>query len=394
LGLAYCVAKLDWKKAALLLAVSLGIFPYLFSGGTHGGRLMGCLVPFFVIAGLGLNEMVTRLFQDLKGRIFQRTIWVFFMGYGVWATLGVFSRVYQQWSEIPVGIVLAQHEALKDIVHGYSVFLGPDLAPGDLGLLYESHPARVLRDSNVIYAGSNGKEPDVVVYLSVNSSNLKSQLTQAFPAAPWTGIHSLKQNPTEAPVFWRCSIPFSDISNYFEKFSESRKKRFRSLKSPPPLSPIFQVRQVPAPYWERQYFNGKQGLSLGLLAGEDKVTDIASPIPPEVSQEPIAVQYKGTIHVDKNGSYELNWKAINRTKIFVDEKKVLDVSFPQFVFFPQGDTYMEPERSGKRNLSLNAGNHQVKIITIFQRSRNAPDIVLHRKGAPGDGQSLWSSFSF
>jgi hypothetical protein len=94
LGLAYCFSRLDWKKTILLLAAFLGVGSFLFTGATQGGRLLGCLVPLYVISGLGLNALLSGLRLEFNHRGFFFFVWVFIIAYFAWAALGVLSRVY------------------------------------------------------------------------------------------------------------------------------------------------------------------------------------------------------------------------------------------------------------------------------------------------------------
>jgi len=94
LGLAYCIARLDWKKATLLFTACLGVSAYLFSGEAVGGRFLNCLVPLYVISGLGLDALLRNIHSDFNNRVFLFFVWVLLLSCFAWAVQGVMFRIY------------------------------------------------------------------------------------------------------------------------------------------------------------------------------------------------------------------------------------------------------------------------------------------------------------
>jgi hypothetical protein len=92
--------------------------------------------------------------------------------------------------------------------------------------------------------------------------------------------------------------------------------------------------------------------------------------------------------VKETGKYQMDWSTDNLTRLRVDGRQILNI------VFSKTDKYMDPPSSGKKNIYLKAGDHNVEVLTVFQRSRVPPNIVLRREGLLGDGKSLWSSFDF
>jgi hypothetical protein len=393
LGLAYCFARPDWKKAVLFLALLTGVLPFIFTGNPHDGRLMGGLVPLLVFGGLGLNGLMTGLQQDIKNRTLSALVWLSLAAFGIWGVWGDYSRVYRQWAEVPSTFTLVHGEAAKDLARGIQVYLDPEWTTPSLSLIYENVPVHVWHNSQIIGVGPGGKGPDVVVYLGPNSANLKNQLTLAYPTAQWSEIQG-PANSGGAPRLSRCFIPFSDLDVSFAKYSKILSRHSRFSKIPPPPPPFFQIRQLPPSYWERRYYDGHQGLSLGLVQWEDSAVNVNDPAAPAANLEIPVVTYRGVIHLGQTGRYQIKWKAGNRTRMLVDQRKILDVTCSRYIFYGQGDQYMEPEKTGEKSLILTAGDHPVEVITMFQRTRLAPEIAIREEGSKGDGQSLWSTFNF
>lgn len=394
LGTAYCCARPTWKKWLLFLAILAGASSFIAVDDHSLGNLVGCSAPLFVIAGWGLDSLMPGVLEPWKGPKIYRLAMVLFVAFWVWTAQGVVSRIYHQWAEMPPRDLLVREEALKDIAQGYKVYLGPDLAPNYSNILYKENPVQVWNNSNLIYVDTGNKGPDVVVYTATAQDAIKNQLTGAFPTAQWTGFQTPGQGSSGSPVFWRCSIPFSDIQTYFQNYSAAALKRSRLPKNAPPPPPaLFEVRPSPPAFWERRYSNGQQGLMFGLLSWMDRTPQVTDPIPSEINPDPMEVDYRGMIHVGSDGKYTLSWKAENRAKLLIDGDDIFDVTLSRFDLSPGGD-YMEPEKNGVKSLALKAGDHRVEVLTLFQRSRTAPSITLHREGTPGEGTSLWSSFIF
>jgi hypothetical protein len=309
-----------------------------------------------------------------KGRTFYTLACVFLVGLWGWSAQATVSRVYDQWSAKYLSkYVLARQGALKDQALGRRIYFGNSFFNWVDYPLNEGNKIYLWSPPNIIDLAANEKPQDVALYLEPKEADdkgqsIKDMLVKSFPDAQWTDIHSPAQAPTDDPILVRCFIPSADIAS----------------GSPG----IFEVRQVPMPYWDRQYSDVGNGLAFDMVDYEDKVSDVNASAPPQFAQITKGVRYEGVIHVDGGGSYELNWKTAERTEVWVDGRSVLNLYFPRTMQF------MSPERSGTNSVHLDAGDHKVVVISCFQRSVSAPEISISHSGTEGQGKSLWYSSNF
>ncbi len=393
LGTAYCFARPTWKKTLLFLAALVGASSFIVVNDHPIESLVGCSAPLFVIAGWGLSSVMPGILEPWKGPSFYRLALVLFVAFWAWTAQGVVSRVYHQWAEMPAQQTLVLQEVRKDLAQGHQVYLVPELAPNYINILYKDNPVQIWRNSNLVYMDFNQKGSDVVLYTTANPGVAQNPLTLAFPTAQWTGVQAPGPDSSGTPLFWRGLIPFTDIAAYSQNYSLTVSKRRPLPNRAPPPPALLEVRPSPPDFWERSYCDGHQGLMFGLLSWKDRTRQVTDPIPPDVNLDPMEVDYRGTIHVASDGIYTLVWNVENRVQLLIDGKKIFDVTLDRFNLTPGGD-YMEPAKKGSLPLTLKAGDHRVEVITLFQRSRIAPTLTLHREGTPGEGTSLWSSFNF
>jgi hypothetical protein len=374
LGLAYFFARPNWMRGFIFIAAFLGFLPHAIMSNPHVGRLYGCIVPFFFLGALALKEILDGLWRLPKGRTIYTLACVLLLGFWGWSARATFSRVYDQWSESDLSKhVLARREALKDQQLGNRIYFANTICNGVAYPLNEGNKIFLWSSPNLIDLAPGEKPKDVVLYLGPETTDdkgnlLKDQITKTFPKAQWEEIRNPQQTLKDGCTLLRCFIPYSDIAAV--------------------SSPFFEIRQATLPYWDREYSSGQFGLVFDMINYEDKVANINDPVPPSLLQNGMAVRYEGVIHVGADGKYELNWKAANRTEIWVDGKTRLNL------YFPRTTRFMSPEKNGVDSLHLDAGDHQVEVMTCFQRSTAVPEISIRRSGSEGPGQSLWSSFNF
>lgn len=379
LGLAFFFAKPNWKSFFIFITAIFGILPAVILTQVHTGRLLGCITPFFLLGALGLNSLLNGISLLPKGRVLYGMACVLLFGFWLWSAQTAVSKIYDQWSEsILSKHVLASQEAYQDQRLGCRIYFGATLYGGNASPINEGNKIFCWTPPNIIELAPNDKPQDIAVIFEPDSRDdkgqpLKDRLTQEFPNAQWKELQAPWMPLSYGPVLWRCLIPVGDIS------------------PSPGLSrcpALFDIRTAPVPNWDRQFSNGYFGLLFDLIDYEDKVTNVGDPSPRTLGGE--AVRYNGIIHVNSGGSYVVDWKIANRTELKIDNRTLLNLYFPQTNKF--GLPW--PEKIGSKSIHLDAGDHQVEVITCFQQSLNAPDISLLREGTPAPGQSLWSSFNF
>jgi hypothetical protein len=159
---------------------------------------------------------------------------------------------------------------------------------------------------------------------------------------------------------------------------------------------MFVIRDEPVLVWKREFIRNECGIIFDLINYEDRVPHITDPIAPEYAQiyqeaanaNVEAIRYSASIHVAHEGDYVVHYKAINRSYLKIDGKMTVDLYFFKLL------NYMAPEKQGDETIHLTAGDHQVEVVTAFQRATLPPEFWLRAKGAEAPGVSLWSSFNF
>jgi hypothetical protein len=404
LGMALWVARPTWEKTVLVLTAMAGISMYPFMRDPHTGWLIGCIIPLLALGGLGLEGFWAEFSGMFKNGTYSKWGYAFLIGFLVWTAQEDLNRVYHQWYFKYVSRNrLTELQAQKEN-KGIPAFLTPSLNGSWIGsVLFEGHPIRLLNPSNSLFLGPDDKIPGVNVYLDPGETSIKTQLQGDYPTSRWTDIRSAKESGENIVVAYQCFIPLSDISVYGEKYPGLQKKYERLLKrhtlypqTPLPLAPIaslFEIRPVASPYWHRSYSSGRYGLGFGILDGEDKVVNANDPLPVGVIPDGEAIQLDSMIRVGKEGKYEVTVKAEGLTKVWVDGKKIFDIPFYYGKKF-NDEFFIEPSKTVKKTIALEATDHRVRILTCFQKSIRIPDIVVHLKGSAEPEKSLWSSFNF
>ena len=372
LGLAYLLAKPNWKGVLLFLTSFLGILPHALVAATHNGRLMGCVIPLFLLGGLGLNRLIKYSTFSWGGQFYRPACFLLVLFWG-WNASTNYTKVYYQWMDGQVGeYTLARNEIIKamnlgDRVYCMSPLYAPQAFPVDEGS--EIHQWLPI---NPIYLGPGEKTPNVDIFVEPTELEIKNQIAAAFPNGQWISLKRPADRPEDGTFLWECHIPSNDILN--------------------PTQKLIMVRNVTNPFWKRSFADGHFGLVFDLLDYEDKVQDVGTPVDPVfgplAAREFEAVKYEGTIHFNQGGHYQIDWQTANRTELEVDGHRILNL------YFTMTPNYTDPVGSGDRSIYLGAGDHKVQVITCFQRNANPPTIFLQNEDSQVKKQSLWATFNF
>jgi hypothetical protein len=362
LGLVFCVARPNITRVFLILTAILGVLPLLFATGTHSGFLIGSVCPLLLIGAIGLNELL----EIIKGgvpkiKFFDSVIWFLLIIFWFWSAHLAFSRVYTQWAERRM---VTLEEAAKDSAKGFRVYISLDVSPE----YYEGPELHFTHEHNPIDLATDEKIPDVVIYMDIRRPELRVRTEKAFPKAKWSGLFS-PDDPSH-PMVLRCEIAGDDLLN---------KKQ-----------DLFVVSRIAGPFWKRTYIAPNCYLNLSLADWEDGAKNVSQPLPAwaGVIFDAQSLKLEGTIHINHTGDYEIAIEAGNRSKVFIDDKKIFDVILPRV------GSYIPLPVVKKVSLNLKEGDHKVVVVTCFQTSYGPPDIWVKGPGADGPNQEIWKSFSF
>ena len=346
------------------MAAFVGVALHFFANSEHTLRLMGCPPPMLLIGALGLNEVWKLQISPSPNKRVPLLAGVFLMGFLAWSARAAFARVYEQWADVPPGMITAYTQTRKDLEMGYQVYWDPEMCGIDYVLLFKDRQVHYwdkVKD-NRIYLGPHEKASDAVLY-SKDGTFLRS-VEKAFPQAQLAELHEA-YDPQQVTTL-RLQIPFGS-------FADPKQKWIR----------VFRVK---TPYWHRTF--GCFTMDSGFLGADDKTAN-AYEAPANIGLANDMVRYQGTIHLGQSGVYEIECKTYNRARVLFDGQSLIDLYTPMTDGF-----YHPPATSGTRSLFLGPGEHQVEVDTCFQQGYEPPQVTLKLKGSVGPGRSLWSGFDF
>lgn len=391
LGLAFYAARpTKLAKNIVFLSALMGLAPYIVSGGTHSGRAMVCVSPLIMLGAMGLNQLLSSIARLPKGRFFFFLAVPCLLAFWYWSGQSTYFRVYHQFNETYFyDGSWTRQDALKCLNQGDQVYLDPPIEHDNGSTLFEGHPVHLFWPTrNVIFLGPNEKPPHGIdVYLYPVNLDMKKKMMAAFPTAQWETLQ-IPTNPN--PQSFRCFIPFEDVAAYSDKYLKAQKAAARFPRRPPLEPPLFEVRQVSAPFWERRYCPTNHGLTGGFVDYEDKDSNGNDPPRADMDYGGKMIQINGVIHVSKAGKYRLSWELDNQTQLRVDGHQILDITFPLTKQFPLRET----TEKGEKSIYLSEGDHPVEAITVVLRTHGAPNVFLRRSDSAEEPKSLWASFNF
>lgn len=372
LGLVFCLIRPNAKRLFILAASVMGVIPHFFAGRDHSGLLIGCLVPLWLIAAIGLDdltEMVLKLGSSKSLRFSFSAILIFFLG---WSAQKVYERVCLQWLNQYQDITQLRVQATADMKNPRKrVYFSQQLFTTWADFTYEGLSFYYWdRKLNPVCLDVGAEVPDVVLYI-VSDDDLKivHVIESNFPHAHWEVLGSPLQAKGIYP--YRCEIPAEDV----------RKSR----------NPLLSVQWTKGDHWNREEGMNDLGLNFSGIVWEDKVVNVQAPRPGQKKvnyQQDSDLRLTSTIHIAKTGRHEIVCNTMNRTILRIDEKKVFDLMFPRFWdYIPQGG-------QEKAEVTLQKGDHSVEFITYFQTSNKLPDVTIREMGTSQSPQSLWGGFSF
>jgi hypothetical protein len=381
LGLAFLVARPDWKKIFLFGTALAGISNVLIPSYSYSARVISCIPPLFLLGVLGLEELQKRLLVG-QIRAVKWIVAVLALIFSAWTAQGVLSRCYTQFaSNYQVGLsfnrMRAYQQAMRDQGLGDRVYIDDVLAHcietgGGPAVLFEGHPVYIWHEFNPIYMPQGKSLPDLAILLAPESTKLKEEISKAFPGIQWEElrIESLSDKPLCA---YHCVIPAAQWT-----------------QAP---SWLLKLYQIPGPSWTRTFFKTVNGLGVGVVDAEDRTPHAADPIPSiahNVGSGKEAVRLSADILIMRGGKYALKADSKNLLLVRVDGRRVLDLKFSRTAHYD----YEPDERIEKATLKLAAGDHELQVTECYEKSESLPSLTLGRSGDPKSDKSVWDSFAF
>lgn len=380
LGLAYFLARIDWKKTFILMAAFVGVFPYFMTTGAHTGRMIACFVPLLLVGAIGFERLL-RCVEAYRVKGLKVGLLVLMSILFVWSAQSDIAQIYAPWYFHDLNLHgAARVQTLKDQAAGDQVFVTLSFGGLTGPILYEEHPVLFWKNTNnIYYQRPKNKLTDAVVIMARDEKTVKELLTSTFPEARWSGLSTPDQPPGDEPRAWRCLIPLSEMSP-----GRLSQLRFTDYTNPQPL----QIRDIIEPCWKREFCNSYGGFSFGVLDWTDYVSDANAAVPADFNVANESVRYTGNIQIHNAGRYKLVLNTDGTTVVRIDGKKVLSVKYP----FTH--KYTAPPKVLDDSIRLSQGPHSIEVVSFLQRTSTAPGITLTNKDTPKDTRSLWSGFDF
>ncbi|HTC20183.1 MAG TPA: hypothetical protein VK859_05000, partial [bacterium] len=342
LGLGVLGTRINWLKISTLLFFCVGLVPFIMTPGPHTARLLGCVVPAFLVCAWGICRFwqaaaATKWLGGAKGANLLLAV------FGFWAFFTSFS-LSKQWVENkwedPLSADIVQDSLSRDRV--YLVRYAPaHFIDNAQDLLCEGKDVHLANAANPLDLAEGEKGKDLGVITWVQDKDTQDRLQREFPGIAWHD--KLDQNHTIV-LRWT-EIPFGELS-----------------ESP---ADFFYIHPVTGAPWTRRFYSN-YGLGRGLILDEDRSSRWSEALPP-CAQGDHCGRVAGTWEVKASGTYGLELRTGNPTQLFIDGRKVLGVG--DHGGFKTEDT----------SLDLAAGNHLVEEVTVFGGVIQFPPVLVQSK---------------
>ena len=219
LGLAFGIAKPDWKKAFLLAVGAMGTLVYVISLDPASTKLVGSAPAFYLLAAWAISRLWSGFSKPrpkeviLHGGFVLSALLAAYGAFGGWMQ---FEKLHGYWAKIPwVDTELAKHVA-EDEPH-YRTYLAPSdwfFGWSAQFVLNEGKRYYILKDQNRIPVGKGEAPQDAVIYVYGSNAALIQSLHGQFPSAQWEKFFVFPHNvgdPNPELYMWRVFIPAGQI---------------------------------------------------------------------------------------------------------------------------------------------------------------------------------------
>lgn len=309
LGLLFALVRPTWPKTLFLVGIPVGIVPFLLTSDSHGGKVLGCMVPLLLLAALALGQWLGgTLFGAGRMRWMGLFLSFVLIGFWGWETRGTFIRVFDKWWYEVVNDDLAVGQEIDKALPKSRVYLAPCNAPGQRffsayvqAVLHDGNPVYVFQEKNTIPVLKGQVLPAVTVVVSGYSPEVIEKLKEDFPKAQWEPHWQFYQkSKDETPFLYTVAIQAQDIP-----LEDGKCLRFEERS---------------AQDWVRRVYLTGFGLRGGLITTEDASATLDTH---GLDCKLKAFSGDGEWDVPAEGTYEFSSKNPNYAKVWVDGKCLL-----------------------------------------------------------------------
>lgn len=360
LGFAALVVQPSWMKIFLLISALVGISPHVLSVDPHSGKLVGCVAPLAVLAGLGVNQLYLAFKSTFSGARQGLLAGLFLAVYFGWAAQGASEKVLNTFFtgdrvEKTVSLQVKQYSGQDRVfLAGYSLFVS-GVAQCVLDQGYDFY---YLKDKNPIFLKPEDKPKAAIVLMHINDKATQQKIESQFKNVTWDVIY-LAGWKDNRPACRRAIIPAAEIEEGGDKFIYSQR--------------------VPADNWTRDYLAGRYILGYGMIDLEESVGDLYGAVPSPMWGR--LVNLRGTFNLPSASQVTFKVRTNDYVKFQVDGRQII---------------YLRPEWNPlpiSGTLGLTAGSHKVEYDIYLQHEQSIPQVFMSVGGGPdrllnGSGQPL------
>ena len=349
LGLAALFIQPSWMKVFLLISALVGISPHVLSVDPHSGKLVGCVAPLAVLAGLGANQFYLAFKSAFTGKPLGLMAGLVLALYLAWAAQGTTLKVLNTFFtgdrvEKTVSNQVKQFSGQDRVfIAGYPLFVS-GVAQCVLDQGYDLYS---LRESNPIFLKPGDKPKSAIVLMHIYDNAIKAKIESQFKNAVWDIIY-LGGWPDKRIACRRAVVPPSDIPDH------------------PGL--LFYSQRVPEENWTRDYLEGRYILGYGVIAQEESVGDLYSAVPSPMWGR--LVNLRGSVNLPAAGKVTFKVRTNDYVKFQVDGRQLF---------------YLRPEWNpllASASLDLAAGQHRVEYDIYLQHEQSIPQVYFSEAGGP------------
>ena len=365
LGLAFFLARPDWRKAFLLALSALGAVVYVISVDPSSTKLISSAPPLYLLSAWALSRLWDglpvpsgRKGPSLAGPVFAALLALYAFG----AFRAELSKIYGFWAQIPDSDTeLARH--IGEDESRYRVYVAPSqwfLGWNTQFILNEGRRYYAFKDSNTIPVGKGEIPGDSVVFIFGNNGPLVQDLHEKYPRAQWKEQFigpPVVDDPNPEHHMWRVQIPGPSIPG-------------------DPGAPLHWAEEKGD--WVRRFYNGFYGWGLSEILMEERVERLSDPLPVDRLDSKTLSRYfngrlgqfLGSLEAPRDAEYEFHVRFSGPLWLKVDGKTVWKKDTP----------------AGKEGFTLkirlNKGPHSVELRVRFPFGFQTPAITWGEAGSP------------
>ena len=361
LGLAFLIARPDWKKALLAALGALGVVVYLISVDPASTKLIGSAPALYLLAAWALSRLWSGLdprpSRSRPGSLALTALFFLYSAAGAWEQ---FQMIHVHWALRPNN----DEELARNIAQDesrYRVYVAPSdwfFGWGAQFVLNEGDRYYLLGNSNDVPVQEGKDPPDLAVFVYGDNAPFFQSLCRMFPSAQWKKIfiaYHEGQDSNPDLYMWRVVIPGKAI--------------------PSDPKALLHLAREEGP-WVRRYYSDHFGWRSPGIVREERVARFSDPPPlswidstilPNQSHPRLA-RFLGPLQVDRKGKTEWSVRFQGPIWIKIDGETACKEDVPP------------PEGRSSFSADLGPGEHELEVRFRIPFGDPVPEIRWREAG--------------